>query len=140
MRTSIFVVGLVALSAGCAGLPEERVGEADSAGVPGSVCAGVQERGPAAVPTELAGRVDDDGACCVGCIDGNGACKSLECAQSDDCGDAHACGHGGNACVDCDDGNPCTDDVCALAGCAHYFWIGLACGDGKTCDGKGNCK
>jgi hypothetical protein len=48
--------------------------------------------------------------------------------------------------VNCDDGNPCTADVClGAAGCDHVAQPGNACNDddpctvNDTCDGQGNC-
>ena len=69
------------------------------------------------------------GACCAGCWDG-AACQS---------GDAlMACGGGGAACEDCDDGNPCTDDICGASGCVHAADDRNSCPTG-TCHGGACC-
>lgn len=45
-----------------------------------------------------------------------------------------------SASVDCDDGNPCTQDTCPLGGCVHAEEPnGVACGAGMHCDGTGSC-
>jgi agmatine/peptidylarginine deiminase len=55
----------------------------------------------------------------------------------------------GSSCTvdsDCDDGDPCTDDVCGVSGSCEYSFNtapcddGVACTDGDTCDGAGFCQ
>lgn len=40
---------------------------------------------------------------------------------------------------DCDDGDPCTADVCSLAGCEHSVTPGASCSDGNVCNGAEIC-
>jgi len=47
--------------------------------------------------------------------------------------------------VGCDDGNPCTADLCQLGGCVHTPLIGAPCDDGNACTvgdrcGDGACR
>lgn len=70
------------------------------------------------------------------------------CAQGAACDDGNACSKGDScqngACkagpaVDCNDGNPCTDDSCAAAsGCLHKG-NSAPCSDGNACNGADKC-
>jgi len=62
-----------------------------------------------------------DGACCPGCWDG------MSCQPGDG---LNLCGAAGSLCEDCDDGDACTDDRCAVGTCEHD-----ALADGSPCDG-----
>jgi len=42
--------------------------------------------------------------------------------------------------VQCDDGNPCTDDTCTAAGKCAYIANAIACDDGNPCSIKDRCK
>ena len=61
------------------------------------------------------------------------------CTMADACDGAGACAGGGS--VSCDDGNPCTADLCDPAtGCASApVASGTACGDGDVCNGDEVC-
>lgn len=100
-------------------------GGLDGMGYDGSVCEGIVKIGPGNVPENSGGTTGADGGCCMGCLTPWGACYSETCSGgvSGDCGDTHACGHGGVGCVDCDDHNPCTDDECGYEKCVHYPYV-----------------
>ncbi len=81
---------------------------------------------------------DDD---CDGLVD----CQDTDCAAQP-CGDACTAGGTcvGAACTggspkSCDDGNPCTDDACALPGGCTHTNNAAACDDGLFCDGADTC-
>jgi hypothetical protein len=59
----------------------------------------------------LTGMCHNDDVCCTGCWDG---------AWCDAGTSIAACGKAGNACLSCDDANPCTADACGASGaCTH---------------------
>jgi hypothetical protein len=70
------------------------------------------------------GRLAADSTCCTeGCLDAQFACHAVTRINSASyTTEPGKCGHHGGACVDCEDNNPCTDDVCAEKGCTHYNW------------------
>ncbi|RYZ02787.1 MAG: hypothetical protein EOO73_30460 [Myxococcales bacterium] len=73
------------------------------------------------------------GACCTGCFDG-GVCQPGT--------DVKLCGAGGaDKCENCDDGNPCTDDICGPKGCEHPpVEAGKSCDtDTNLCNGTAKC-
>ena len=106
----------------------------------------------------------DDGNDCTNDVCAGGGCthpnKPTGSACGDpldrDCNNPDSC-DGAGVCLDniktdglicTDDGNDCTDDVCAGGGCAHPDRpVGTTCGDGSdtdcdnpdTCDGFGSC-
>lgn len=68
---------------------------------------------------------------CPGCLDGT------TCVPGDQ---VDACGSGGLACTGCDDGNPCTSDVCVAGACENRpddvaTCDGGSCHDGACCTG-----
>ncbi len=74
---------------------------------------------------------------CAGCASGT------SCVGGDS---VSACGTGGAACVDCDDGNVCTTDACSAGACTHTpAGAGGTCDDGAyctvddTCTASGEC-
>jgi len=76
----------------------------------------------------------------VGCVhvglNGNPCNDGSVCTSSDHC-QAGVCD--GNP-VDCNDGNPCSDDACdPLDGCVHAPATGPACNDGNKCTDKDQC-
>ncbi len=74
------------------------------------------------------------GACCTGCFDG-GTCQPGT--------DAKLCGVGGaEKCENCDDGNPCTEDICGSKGCEHpAVEAGKSCdSDTNLCNGTAKCE
>ena len=81
----------------------------------------------------------------VGCVfqpvaDGT-ACDNLNaCDGSDTCREGR-CLPSGPA-LDCDDGNPCTDDACdPQGGCTHNQMAdGTSCSDGLACNGEETCQ
>jgi hypothetical protein len=89
---------------------------------------------------------DDDNACTTdSCLPASGCKhvnKSGSCSDGDACTTNDACV--GGTCVpgpalDCDDGNPCTNDWCNPAeGCAHGNASGQ-CSDGNTCTDGDTC-
>jgi hypothetical protein len=62
--------------------------------------------------------------------------QGFACSDADACTMGEACDEGnctGSAPVNCNDGNPCTDDTCdSIAGCQHVANV-LACSDEDTC-------
>ena len=89
----------------------------------------------------------DDGNACtddicnplVGCIHTN---NSLQCEDLDPCTTTDICSSGtcvGTGLVDCDDGNPCTDDFCSpMAGCSHQANT-APCDDSDLCTVGDKC-
>ncbi len=71
--------------------------------------------------------------CCAGCIQG-GACQTGNALA--------ACGTGGGACNNCDDGDPCTKDACGTSGCVHtpITDTATACSDGDQCTTGDHCQ
>lgn len=69
------------------------------------------------------------GACCAGCWDGASCLAGTA---------VDACGNGGAECMDCDDDNPCTDDLCD-DGCTNTPDDDNPCPDGK-CHGGACCE
>jgi hypothetical protein len=125
-------VSLAACCVACSTAPEVLPEPLDTpllspqGGSPGSACTGSDGS---------AGRVAADNSCCTeGCLDAQFSCHPVTRVDSlDYVTDPGMCGHHGSACNDCDDGNPCTDDVCAEIGCAHYHWNHTkACKVGST--------
>jgi len=91
------------------------------------------------------GHTAADNTCCTeGCLDGQLACHAVTRIDSLDYStDPGMCGHQGGACASCDDGNQCTDDVCAEDGCSHFKWdhlkactVGAASGFCRLSDTK----
>ena len=69
-----------------------------------------------------------NGSCCTGCISGS-TCFV---------GAAANCGANGGACVNCDDGRPCTQDTCTSGSCQHAPITG-GCNDGDQCTVNDAC-
>ena len=90
---------------------------------------------------------DDGNACTLDTCGGEGGCEHQdseggECADSDACTVGDHCEAG--ACVGlpvvCDDGNPCTDDLCdGFGGCASEHNL-APCDDGDPCSVKDSCE
>jgi hypothetical protein len=72
----------------------------------------------------------NDKACCQGCWDGVMCHTGTE---------VSACGGGGNACVICDDKNPCTADKCSAGVCAADKLNGATCPTGVCAAGLCHC-
>ncbi|MSP92368.1 MAG: hypothetical protein EXR79_11285 [Myxococcales bacterium] len=95
-----------------------------------------------------ASAVCDDGSPCTkdscdfkqGCLHAplDGKCDdSSQCTSGETC-QGGACG--GGALVNCDDGNPCSQDSCLAAlGCMHEGLSGSACEDGDACTQQDAC-
>jgi probable HAF family extracellular repeat protein len=100
--------------------------------------------------------VDTDGDGALDCVDpcprdslddsdGDGVCDGVDaCVGSDDRVDVDSNGipDGCQACVtaaECDDGNPCTVDSCAITSCQHAVTQGESCGSEGTCSASGEC-
>ena len=90
----------------------------------------------------------DDGNPCTSdlCDPDTGGCiyehNAAACDDGDACTTGDACAEGacGGAPVDCNDGNPCTDDQCGVAqGCYHIDLDGVACDDGLACSVADAC-
>jgi len=90
---------------------------------------------------------DDGNECTEDVCAGNAGC-SHEALDGGECGDGNACTAGDHCddgeCVGlpvvCDDGNPCTDDVCdGLGGCAAQD-NAAPCDDGDPCTVKDQCE
>ena len=112
-------------------------------GVGKMVCAGTPVTPPAIDP-----------ACATVVCDGNGgvetvplagaACEDGDpCKFNDHCDSTGHCVSGGS--VQCDDGSPCTDDVCIAGlnlpgpGCQHLPTPGWPCDDGDLCSSSDHC-
>jgi len=70
-----------------------------------------------------------------------GACQpNFTCLSESTCGPGESC-CGDGTCMDCDDGNPCTEDSCdaAAGGCVHMPLDGTPCDDGDFCTGTEVC-
>jgi len=91
----------------------------------------------------------DDGNPCTDHdeCDGAGTCRSRRfnddvCDDGDACTTADRCVDGaciGGAVLDCDDGNPCTDDVCAPRGGCEHTNNTSPCDDGEFCTVLDRC-
>jgi Dictyostelium (slime mold) repeat len=89
---------------------------------------------PDGKPCVGGGGVCMKGACCTGCFD-NGVCQPGNTLK--------LCGVGGaDQCESCDDGNPCTDDICGPKGCEHpAVEAGKSCdSDANMCNGTAKCE
>lgn len=119
--------------------PDCGNGQGGQGGQGGSTNETPQGFGNPCIKDGKSGLWSSDGECCVdGCLDGTYAlCQHKTCTDSLDCEDATQCGFGG-WCQNCDDQNPCTDDVCTVSGCAHFPWAAQ-----KSCttydNEPGNC-
>ena len=90
---------------------------------------------------------DDDNPCTADGCDPTQGCghvaTSLSCDDGDVCTTNDHCAAGkcsGGGAVDCNDANPCTDDVCKLAsGCTHTA-NDAPCDDNNACTQKDACK
>src|SRR5262245_55616862 len=102
---------------------------------------------------------DDDNPCTADSC-ASGGCRHTAtlgcCLTAADCGDSDACtanercvgagGGVGGSCVsdpvNCDDGNPCTNDSCdPVVGCRNLPTVdGISCGDGNVCNGVETCQ
>lgn len=85
-------------------------------------------------PTECAEALRDPSSCEVGaCTADEGTCVGEStCAAGESC-----CGDG--SCRDCDDGNPCTEDLCEDSGCVSVPLSDTSCDDGDFCNGVDVC-
>ncbi len=94
-------------------------------------------------------KICNSGACFVGkCDPASGACSAVPKAEGAPCGTLSGCQSdkvcSGGACTvgqgdGCDDGNPCTQDVCDnLSICKHVPMDG-DCSDGDPCTGADHC-
>ncbi len=79
------------------------------------------------------------------CVMGQPAPNGTSCADDNLCDGSERCQSG--ICVngqglDCDDGNPCTNDSCGNAvGCLHNDRpVGAFCDDGNVCNGRERCQ
>ncbi len=101
---------------------------------------------PKALVPVAAGGCDDGNFCTdEACDPGTGACSNpfntLPCNDSLLCTENDTCGGGvcGGTAVDCDDGNPCTDDYChPLLGCMNDVNTAF-CDDGSACTETDTC-
>ena len=61
--------------------------------------------------------------------------NGTSCSDDNLCSSNDACAMGIciGAAINCDDGNPCTDDSCTQAGGCEYAFINLPCEDGNLC-------
>jgi probable HAF family extracellular repeat protein len=100
--------------------------------------------------------VDTDGDGVLDCVDpcprdrpddsdGDGVCNGVDaCAGANDHLDVDGNGipDGCQACVtaeQCNDGNPCTTDSCAVTSCQHTVAQGQSCGNQGSCSAGGEC-
>jgi hypothetical protein len=90
---------------------------------------------------------DDGNACTGGDRCERGGCSGVPvvlCDDADACNGVETCEPTTGQCVagvalDCDDGNPCTDDACEVGrGCVHVD-RGARCDDGNVCNGVETC-
>ena len=132
-------------------VPEpECVGDADCG--PGEAVSGCDPSGDGCVGTvEVWACVDgtctvevvEDPSVCLGVPCGPNTCNGSKEAVYVTCGADGACGGNGTVYLeDCDDGDPCTEDGCAVStGCSHESVScvcpgpGIECPSGFTCDG-----
>jgi len=91
---------------------------------------------------------DSDSCVMNSCNSDTGQCESIIKLDGTACEDGDACTNGDSceagACVgqalSCDDGNPCTADVCdPLSGCIYANLDGSTCDDGNSCTTSDTC-
>ncbi len=70
--------------------------------------------------------------------DVNGPAPVVLCG-SDVCAAGQMCCAGQCVADRCDDGNPCTTDICGVSGCIHTTAEGTRCNDGLFCNGIDTC-
>ncbi|MBM4370081.1 MAG: hypothetical protein FJ098_00405 [Deltaproteobacteria bacterium] len=120
---------------GCTHLPNGDLCDDGDACTAGDLCFQGTCGGPVPVDCDDGNPCTDDG--CdphVGCTnEPNGD----PCDDGDACTVKDVCDNGlcaGPILLDCDDGNPCTDDSCVPAsGCLHDSLGGIPCDDGSAC-------
>lgn len=83
---------------------------------------------------------DDENACTDDACGGVNGCASqpntIACDDGDACTPTDSCSNGactGSGAQDCNDDNPCTDDVCDAASGCQNFANTVACDDGDAC-------
>ncbi len=89
---------------------------------------------------------DDHNVCTTDSCDSKKGCQYapsgvLTCNDADPCTNGDHCEKGSctGTPVSCDDGNPCTKDLCTAAGCTHTPDDNLKCNDGNACTQKDVC-
>ena len=102
---------------------------------------------------------DDGNECTVDICEPEGVCGYLDVADGTDCNNqpqglcfagqcvcqpmcaGKECGDDGcgSTCGECDDGNPCTDDVCKGASGCDYVFNQVGCDDGDKCTSGDQC-
>jgi hypothetical protein len=110
-------------------------------GVFGTVFAARQSVAEAAVSCNGETCLFGEICCAQGCTSSTGdecGCNAVACGECQRCNGTHCVAVlNGSTCSD--DGNPCTDDVCASGTCTHPAKAdSTACGDGQVCIG-GTC-
>lgn len=154
MTTKAYMIPILVLLAACGGDPSNppqdagaggdstMSGDCGVAGSGGSTASGCASHADCSQPT--------DARCSAGfCVDG--ACSTLPFPKGSACGTGMEC-DGAGLCVvppfhckgsaDCDDGNPCTIDVCTSfdGTCSHVGeYGGTPCPGGYCLDGQGVC-
>ena len=113
----------------------------------GNACTGPDACGGGACQPGPAINCDDGNSCttdgcdpATGCVHTNN--NSLTCTDNNACTSLDFCLNGqclGGPSISCDDGNPCTDDLCdAQLGCLHVN-NHAACSDGNACTTNDTC-
>ena len=109
----------------------------------GCVIAPNTDGGPGCPATETScvDGLDDDCDGAIDCADSD--CATMACDDASVCTTGDTCQADGScsgAAIDCDDGNPCTDDTCdPTRGCVQTQNT-AACDDGFWCNGADTCR
>ncbi len=140
----------------CAGkrfCTEEGLTDCDAQTAQAEVCNGLDDDCDGSVdePEEVQGKLllpcDDDNPCTDDVCNGEAGCAFVpltegECLDGDACTIGDHCEEGVcvGAPIDCDDDNPCTDDVCDGLGGCEFLPNQSDCDDGDPCTVADTCK
>jgi len=117
----------------------------------GDACNGLAQCSQGACTPRPSAACDDGNPCTADTCDAIAGCRHINLPPGTTCADADAC-NGAEQCADgtcqpaaalqCDDGNPCTADLCEpLHGCtATGVADGTSCSDGIACNGEETCQ
>jgi hypothetical protein len=151
MKTPVLSLALVLLSAGVV-TGCDAVDSTEGVSQDGGAVAGPQlEDTPCQDDTDCSGLLEPGGCYVAVCDASVKACAAIPMPNGTQCSDSSGCGvvegvcDGGicqsEATADCDDADPCTDDICTSEfGCVYKaLEEGAACDDGEACSLDDSC-